>query len=54
MKSIINSLSFLILLIATPILAQNNDHNQIKLFRFGSFENEKPAVEYPDGTRRRS
>ncbi|MBK5279355.1 MAG: ureidoglycolate lyase, partial [Bacteroidia bacterium] len=23
----------------------------MKLFRFGNFESEKPAVEYPDGTR---
>ena len=29
--------------------AQNNA--EIKLFRFGAFENEKPAVEYSDGTR---
>lgn len=27
------------------------NHAEIKLFRFGNFENEKPAVEYPDGTR---
>jgi len=26
------------------------NHSQVKLFRFGAFENEKPAVEYPDGT----
>ena len=31
--------------------AQTLNHSQIKLFRFGSFEDEKPAVEYPDGTR---
>jgi 2-keto-4-pentenoate hydratase/2-oxohepta-3-ene-1,7-dioic acid hydratase in catechol pathway len=33
------------------ILAQPSDHSKIKLFRFGPFENERPAVEYPDGTR---
>jgi 2,4-didehydro-3-deoxy-L-rhamnonate hydrolase len=31
--------------------AQTLDHAQIKLFRFGEVENEKPAVEYPDGKR---
>ena len=31
--------------------AQTLNHTQIKLFRFGDFEKEKPAVEYPDGTR---
>ena len=31
--------------------AQPSDHSKIKLFRFGTFENERPAVEYPDGTR---
>lgn len=44
----------LTLLIATTTVAalpQSLNHSQIKLFRFGSFENEKPAVEYPDGTR---
>jgi 2-keto-4-pentenoate hydratase/2-oxohepta-3-ene-1,7-dioic acid hydratase in catechol pathway len=39
------------LAIATVVTAQAQDHSQIKLFRFGAFENEKPAVEYPDGTR---
>lgn len=33
------------------VIAQTHTHSQIKLFRFGNFENEKPAVEYPDGTR---
>jgi 2,4-didehydro-3-deoxy-L-rhamnonate hydrolase len=32
-------------------IAQSPDHSKIKLFRFGTFENERPAVEYPDGTR---
>jgi 2,4-diketo-3-deoxy-L-fuconate hydrolase len=32
-------------------IAQTSDQSKIKLFRFGIFENEKPAVEYPDGTR---
>ena len=31
--------------------AQTLNHSQIKLFRFGDLENEKPAVEYPDGIR---
>jgi 2,4-didehydro-3-deoxy-L-rhamnonate hydrolase len=31
--------------------AQTLNHSQIKLFRFGTVENEKAAVEYPDGTR---
>ena len=35
----------------TMILAQPTDHSNIKLFRFGSIENEKPAVEYYNGTR---
>ncbi len=35
----------------TIVLSQPSDHTNIKLFRFGSFENERPAVEYSDGTR---
>ncbi|MEA5429297.1 fumarylacetoacetate hydrolase family protein [Arcicella lustrica] len=33
------------------LVAQSLEHTQIKLFRFGNFENEKPAVEYPAGNR---
>jgi 2,4-didehydro-3-deoxy-L-rhamnonate hydrolase len=33
------------------VIAQTTDHSGIKLFRFGTFEKERPAVEYPDGTR---
>jgi 2,4-didehydro-3-deoxy-L-rhamnonate hydrolase len=33
------------------LFAQPADNSNIKLFRFGSFEKERPAVEYPDGTR---
>ncbi len=40
-----------ILLMTVAVSAQTLNHSLIKLFRFGSFENEKPAVEYPDGTR---
>ncbi|MEP7322535.1 MAG: fumarylacetoacetate hydrolase family protein [Saprospiraceae bacterium] len=40
-----------LLLITTSLLPAQKDPAQIKLFRFGSFEQEKPAVEYPDGTR---
>ena len=40
-----------ILAIAMVVSAQTLNHSQIKLFRFGNFENEKPAVQYPDGTR---
>jgi len=40
-----------VLAIALVASAQTLNHSQIKLFRFGNFENEKPAVEYPDGTR---
>jgi 2,4-didehydro-3-deoxy-L-rhamnonate hydrolase len=43
---------FMIMMVANTLLsAQSLNHSQIKLFRYGSFENEKPAVEYPDGTR---
>lgn len=40
-------------LLAITILAsaQTRNHSLIKLFRFGEVEHEKPAVEYPDGTR---
>lgn len=41
----------LIVSIASLAAAQVADHSKIKLFRFGSFEKEKPAVEYPDGMR---
>jgi 2,4-diketo-3-deoxy-L-fuconate hydrolase len=40
-----------ILTLAFLANGQTLNHSQIKLFRFGTFENEKPAVEYPDGTR---
>lgn len=33
------------------IFSQPSDNSNIKLFRFGSFENERPAVEYTDGKR---
>lgn len=49
MKKIV--LAMLALLMAALATAQNADHTGIKLFRFGSSEKEKPAVEYPDGTR---
>lgn len=32
-------------------IAQSSDQSKIKLFRFGPFDKEKPAVEYPDGTK---
>jgi 2-keto-4-pentenoate hydratase/2-oxohepta-3-ene-1,7-dioic acid hydratase in catechol pathway len=32
-------------------IAQTSGNSNIKLFRFGPVENERPAVEYPDGTR---
>ncbi len=44
-------LTTFILAMAIVISAQTLNHSQIKLFRFGNIENEKPAVEYPDGTR---
>ncbi|MES2796803.1 MAG: fumarylacetoacetate hydrolase family protein [Bacteroidota bacterium] len=50
MKKIIMLISFLIVTVTT-LSAQSNEPSTIKLFRFGSFENEKPAVEYSDGTR---
>jgi 2,4-didehydro-3-deoxy-L-rhamnonate hydrolase len=40
-----------LLLIETALLPAQKDPTQIKLFRFGSFEQEKPAVEYQDSTR---
>lgn len=45
--------TFLLFLIAfsETLIAQTLDHTAIKLFRFGVTQNEKPAVEYPDGTR---
>lgn len=49
MKKILMSIFILVLTIAAS--AQTLSHSQIRLFRFGSFEKEKPAVEYPDGTR---
>ena len=49
MKKIAITVYILALTIAAS--AQTLNHSHIKLFRFGSFENEKPAVEYPDGTR---
>ena len=49
MKKIVVTIYFLAMTII--VSAQTLNHSQIKLFRFGSFENEKPAVEYPDGTR---
>ncbi len=45
------SLLLIVQIFCLFILAQPSDHSKIKLFRFGSFENERPAVEYPDGTR---
>lgn len=45
------SLLLLTQIFCVYILAQPTDHSGIRLFRFGSFEKEKPAVEYPDGTR---
>lgn len=41
----------ILMVVATISNAQSLNNSQIKLFRFGVFENEKPAVEYPDGTR---
>ena len=49
MKNTITTSCFLTLTML--VSAQTFDHSQIKLFRFGSMENEKPAVEYPDGKR---
>ena len=49
MKKIFISIYIVALTIVAS--AQTLNHSQIKLFRFGNFENEKPAVEYPDGTR---
>ena len=49
MKKII--ITALILSMTAAASAQTLDHSKIKLFRFGNFENEKPAVEYPDGRR---
>ncbi len=43
-------LTVYILALAIASIAQPLNHAQIKLFRFGNFENEKPAVAYPDGT----
>ncbi|MEO5581864.1 MAG: fumarylacetoacetate hydrolase family protein [Saprospiraceae bacterium] len=44
------TLLFLLLIIPVLLPAQK-DSAQIKLFRFGPFEQEKPAIEHPDGTR---
>ncbi len=49
MKKIITTI--LLLAVTLVVAAQRLDHSQVKLFRFGSFENERPAVEYADGTR---
>lgn len=49
MKKII--ITTLILVITLVAFGQSLNPTQIKLFRYGSLENEKPAVEYPDGTR---
>lgn len=48
-----NKLIIFILLMGVNNLlsAQSLNPAQIKLFRYGNFENEKPAVEYPNGTR---
>ncbi|MDX2248475.1 MAG: fumarylacetoacetate hydrolase family protein [Bacteroidia bacterium] len=48
MKKIL--LLFLIVFSKT-LIAQTLDPAAIKLFRFGEIQKEKPAVEYPDGTR---
>ena len=40
-----------LLLFSKMAIGQSLDHTAIKLFRYGQFPNEKPAVEYPDGTR---
>lgn len=45
------ALTIAFLLASSFAAAQALDHSQIKLFRFGSLDNEKPGVEYPDGTR---
>lgn len=45
------SLLLFIQVFSALAIAQTLDHSKIKLFRFGVFENERPAVEYPDGTR---
>ena len=45
------SLLLFIQIFCAIAIAQTFDHSKIKLFRFGIFENERPAVEYPDGTR---
>lgn len=50
MKKIIFTLLIFSLTLAS-VDAQNLNHSQIKLFRFGTIDYEKPAVEYPDGTR---
>ena len=44
-------LLFFLILLSNILFGQSLNHAQIKLFRFGDFENEKPAVEYSDGTR---
>ena len=45
------SLLLCIQIFCVCVFAQTYDHSKIKLFRFGTFESERPAVEYPDGTR---
>jgi 2-keto-4-pentenoate hydratase/2-oxohepta-3-ene-1,7-dioic acid hydratase in catechol pathway len=45
------SLLLVIQIICAVVLAQSADNSKIKLFRFGTFENERPGIEYSNGTR---
>jgi 2,4-didehydro-3-deoxy-L-rhamnonate hydrolase len=45
------SLLLIVQIFCVFAIAQSYDNSSIKLFRFGSFEKERPAVEYPNGTR---
>lgn len=44
-------LLLLVQIFCVMAIAQNFENSKIKLFRFGPFDKEKPAVEYPDGTK---
>jgi 2,4-didehydro-3-deoxy-L-rhamnonate hydrolase len=45
----VKKIIYLLVLIPSLAIAQSIDNSKIKLFRFGSLDNEKPAVELPNG-----
>jgi 2-keto-4-pentenoate hydratase/2-oxohepta-3-ene-1,7-dioic acid hydratase in catechol pathway len=45
------SILFLVLILIAGCRTESPDPSNIKLFRFGTVDSERPAVEYPDGTR---